>query len=237
MKDMYRQCLVTVTFLMLFALSSGELNAEVDKDFGAWGAIQGQGSFSLDARDSGKWQWWMEAQGRLFKDASRLEQSLIRPGFGYQLSKKLSVWLGYAWIQTQPKGRKATDENRIWHQASWKDSFGWGNAFSRSRFEHRFKSNGDDVGWRFREFLKLTHPLSSRFYASLWDEVFVDLNNTDWGADAGFRQNRFFAGLGAFVDAERHYRVEIGYLNQYEDKPSSTDNINHIVSCNLFIRY
>lgn len=47
MKDLYRQHLVTVILFMLFVLPSGEVNAEVEKDFGVWGAIQGQGSFIL----------------------------------------------------------------------------------------------------------------------------------------------------------------------------------------------
>ncbi len=210
----------------------------VDEDFSVWGAIQGQGSFDRDNPSLKNWQWWMEGQGRFSNDANRLGQSIIRPGIGYQLSETTSIWLGYGWILTRPLGRAETDEHRIWQQLNWKDSFSWGGLFSRTRLEQRFLSNGDDTGWRFRQFTKYTRPLKwERLYLSLWDEVFVNINTTDFGAESGFGQNRAFVGLGVFLDSDKHFRFELGYMNQFVANETRPDVMNHIISTNLFIRY
>lgn len=224
-------------FLLLLFIHL-KANAGVEEDSGVWGVVQGQGAFVNSDSASKNWLWWMEGQGRFFNDSSRLGQSLIRPGVGYKLSDNSSAWLGYAWIYTRPQDSSSTDEHRIWQQFSWADGYDWGNLFTRTRLEQRFLNNGDDTGWRFRQFAKYTHPLfSNRIYASIWDEVFVNINSTDWGAENGFGQNRAFAGIGAFVDSARHYRIELGYMNQFINTANGKDEMNHILSCNLFIRY
>ena len=224
--------------MLILALHWSNSKAEMIDDFGAWGAIQGQGRFTTPDSGLSKWQWWMEGQGRLFNDAGRLGQSIIRPGVGYKLSKQVSLWLGYAWINTSSLGKDATDEHRIWQQLSWNNGYSWGNMTTRTRLEQRLLNNGNDTGWRFRQLLKYTHPLfSERVYLSLWDEAFVNINSTDWGANSGFGQNRAFAGLGLFIDAKRRYRFELGYMNQYVYHENRNDQMNHLMSGSLFIRY
>ena len=64
---------------------------------------------------------------------------------------------------------------------------------SRSRLEQRFREGSqDDTGWRFRQFIKLTRSIldDGPLYWSLWDEVFLNLNDTDWGAQSGLDRNR-----------------------------------------------
>lgn len=228
--------LVGLMILLTAANASAELN--LNDDFATWGAIQGQGSFASDNPRVSQWQWWLEGQMRFFNDAERLGQTLVRPGVGYKVLDNLSVWLGYAWINTRPRDGAKTNENRIWQQLSWNKAYAWGNLSTRTRLEQRFLNNGDDTGWRFRQFVKYTHPLfSERLYASVWDEVFVNINSTDWGADNGFAQNRAFIGIGLYVDEQRHFWFELGYLNQYINIPERIDRMNHIISTNLFIRY
>lgn len=212
--------------------------AKTVDDFGIWGAIQGQGSFTHADPESSKWQWWMEGQARWFDNVDQLGQSIIRPGVGYKLTDQVSVWLGYAWIRTQSANNDHTDEHRIWQQLSWDKPYAWGSLSTRTRLEQRFLNTGDDTGWRFRQFLKYTHPLfTERVYLSLWDEVFVNFNDTDWGANSGFGQNRLFAGFGVFIDSKKHYRFELGYLNQFISRESQDDLMNHLISGSLFIRY
>lgn len=67
-----------------------------------------------------------------------------------------------------------------------------------------------------------------------WDEMFVHLNTTDWGAMQGFDQNRGFAGIG--YRWQSHILTEIGYLNQYINAVN-TDRMNHILSLNLFLDF
>lgn len=227
-----------LAILLLLLLPCPDSEAGSVEDFSAWGAIQAQGSFTNSTSEASKWQWWMEGQARMFDDASHLGQRFVRLGVGYKLPNHFSTWLGYAKVNSSPLGKQNTDEDRIWQQLSWSDAYSWGNLSTRTRLEQRLLSSGSDTGWRFRQFLKYTHPLSSkRVYLSLWDEVFININNTDWGADSGFAQNRAFAGLGLFVDTKRHYRFELGYMNQYVHHEESSDQINHILSASLFIRY
>lgn len=227
-----------LVFLLLVISPWSIVAADVEEDFSAWGAIQGQGSFDTSDPAVKNWLWWMEGQGRFFNDVGRLGQSIVRPGLGYKISNNISVWLGYGWITTHTLGQSDTDEHRIWQQLSWNKEYELGKLASRTRLEQRFLSNGNDTGWRFREFIKYTHPVfTNRFYASMWDEVFVNINSTNFGADSGFGQNRLFVGLGVFVDSDRHFRFELGYLNQLINAPNSPDQMNHIISSNLFIRY
>ncbi len=57
------------------------------------------------------------------------------------------------------------------------------------------------------------------------------------GANSGFGQNRVFAGLGLFIDAKRHYRFELGYINQYVHHENRIDQMNHQISASLFLRF
>lgn len=107
---------------------------------------------------------------------------------------------------------------------------------SRTRFEQRWQDNGDDTGGRFRQLFKFSWPFSFHPAASFvtWDEMFVHLNTTDWGASQGFDQNRGFAGIG--YRWQPQILTEIGYLTQYINT-ANTDRMNHILSLNLFLDF
>jgi hypothetical protein len=94
-------------------------------------------------------------------------------------------------------------------------------------------------GWGFRQLLKLVYPFSfqPRFSLVGYDEIFIYLNSTDWGADSGFDQNRLFAGFGWNFDMDRRITGEIGYLNQFIRKPSGADEMNHVLSINLLLNF
>ena len=82
------------------------------------------------------------------------------------------------------------------------------------------------------------HPLEFEPRLSLitWDEVFVRVNSTPAGGQSGFDQNRFFASLGwAF---NKNFLAEGGYLNQYLDDNTHTNNImHHLIMRSLFINF
>ncbi len=109
---------------------------------------------------------------------------------------------------------------------------------SRTHLEQRFLDTGSDTGWRFRQFVKLSRYLPNRTRMSLeiYDEMFLDLNGTDWGQRSGFSQNRLFIGLGVRLDERRRSRIEVGYLNQFLNR-SRQDRINQILSVNLFASF
>lgn len=212
------------------------------EDFEVWGNVTATGKFS---ENNPKLKWWLEGQGRFGNDASQFSQGIIRPGVGYMLNDKTSVWLGYAWIPTsQPFAlRHAFNENRIWQQVLWADNFSFGKLTSRTRFEQRFfdgNAAGSDVAHRFRQFFKLSVPMpfvSPKVSFVIQDEIFINMTNTDRGIFNGFDQNRVFAGIA--YQFNKIVTSEVGYMNQYYNRPHSRrpDQLVHILGVNLFLNF
>ncbi len=184
------------------------------------------------------WRIWLEGQARFTDDAGRLGQSILRSGLGYALNDNLTLWAGHAYIVTDTAPGSDVDEQRFWQQATWTiGQLGKGTLSARSRLEQRWFSTGDDTAWRFRQFLRYTHPISadSRWYAAVTEEVFIALNSTDSGIDSGFDQNRLFVGVG--YAASKGINLEAGYLNQYINTSTSVNAFNHILSLSMFARF
>ena len=180
--------------------------------------------------DKGSWRLWTDVQLRFGDDASRLSQAMVRPAIGYALGRGWTIWGGYAYVRTEPPyGASNSREHRIWEQASWSGAIGATALSSRTRLEQRFLSTGSETGWRLRELVKASRPLGSKsiWSAVLSDEYFVNLNSTDYGADAGSDRNRFFVGPG--IRLSRTVSLEIGYLNQYTFS-SDLAKIDHLLS-------
>ena len=192
--------------LLLFPLSS-----MARTDFQSWN------NFTLMGPINGNVRYWFDGQIRIGNDASRLSQSIARPGIGYQLNKESSLWAGYAWIYTaRPFTPIVVHEHRTWQQFLWVKDIAPFKVFSRTRLEQRFIENVPRTGWRVRQFFRAQLPISEQhsFFVSAIDEVFVRINNSrPFGNDRGFDQNRLFLGVG-FLPA-KHWLAELGYQNQY----------------------
>jgi hypothetical protein len=219
--------LVLVTTIAI----SGEAIADLESDGGVWGVITASGSAAALSPKLEDFRWWLETQARFRDDAGEFDQSIVRPGLGYAISAELTVWLGYGWFRTSPDGGSDFDEHRIWQQLSWSRNFDPVHLTTRSRFEQRFRDDGDDTGGRFRQKIGASHPLSSQFDLVVYDEVFVNLNSTDWGADSGFDQNRGFAGFR--WNANQHVSLEFGYLNRFTHRSGKRDAMDHIAMITL----
>jgi hypothetical protein len=204
-----------------------------DSDHSAWFNITANGPL----RDGGRLLGWAEVQGRFGEDVSRLSQSIIRPGLGWQATQTLQLYGGYARVTNHNEGPDV-GEDRVWQQLSWSGAqFAGGVISTRTRLEQRWVETGDDTGWRLRQFLKFNRPFRKGGDASLVlsSETFLAFNDTDWGARAGFDQMRNFAGVGFSVAPKA--RFEVGYMNQYLNRPGPNDRMNHIASTNLFVRF
>jgi Protein of unknown function (DUF2490) len=227
--------------LSLLVLFGAEARTETKEDEGLWLMLAGQGGFEAVRENPSDFRWWLDIQPRYFNAGDGLVQTLVRPGVGYAFADNAAAWLGYAWIVTERENAGSSEEHRIWQQLTWSPEGAWLNLSSRTRLEQRFLKTGDDVGWRFRQFFKGTRPIAadSRLYLSVYDEVFVDLNDTDWGQRSGISQNRLFLGLGwKFGSSTRSgpASLEVGYLNQFINRPR-VDRMNHILSINLFLNF
>ncbi len=232
---LYLVIAMVVCSLMPLALPTA--SAEVQEDFRLWGNVTARGNFGIIDSDLKRWRWWMEVQPRSRESGKEMDQLLIRPGIGYALTDHSTVWIGYAHVTNYPIiGNDEIEESRIWQQYQWSGPTLLGKFTSRTRFEQRWQENGDDTGGRFRQFFKFNWPFWFHPAASFvaWDEMFVHLNSTDWGARQGFDQNRGFAGLGYRWTPQ--ILSEVGYLNQYINT-ANTDRMNHILSLNLFLDF
>jgi len=197
----------------------------------AWSAFAVSGPI----KDGSRFLLWFDAHARFRDNASELGTTIIRPGIGWRASQNLSLWAGYARVTAHLDGPNGK-EDRIWQQATYKvaDVFG-GRLSGRTRIEQRFRDAQSDVGLRVRQSWRWARPIEgSDFSWVAANETFIGVNNTDWGQDSGYGQNRAFLGLAwAFAPS---LRLEGGYLNNHIDGGSGGGRTNHNISVALFAK-
>ena len=227
--------IVLVSLVCVAAFPHGA-EADPEEDEGVWGLLLAQGSGKDLAPRLRRLYWWLEAQGRSGDGTdAEFDTAILRPGLGYEIFKDTTLWAGYGWFETFPADGDRFEEHRLWQQLFWSKPLGTFAFSSRTRLEQRFVQGGDEAEWRFRQWIKLTYPLPHRTSLVLTEEVFVSLNSTDRGATAGFDQNRLFLGVGYDLDACT--RLEVGYLNQYINRSSGSDSMNHILAFNVLLNF
>ena len=206
---------------------------DTEEDGRFWFNVNATGAMPLE-----NCRWYAELQPRWRQEGEHLDQVLVRPAVSYALSKQASVWLGYAYVVTHPVGKPAFEENRLWQQFLYNfypiHSL---NIQSRTRYEQRFIENSVDTGFKLRQMFRFTLPsgLNPQLQWVLYDEYFVNLNDTDFGAQKGFDQNRaFIGGNWAF---NPNTKLEIGYLNQYVNRHNNSDVENHVLSTTLMLTF
>ena len=183
------------------------------------------------------WSWNFDVHQRFRDEGKHADQFLIRSNVSYQVSPKTSVGLGFDHVVNHPAGKEASDENRLWQQIVYKfDSIYGVNLSSRTRLEQRWREGGDDTGYRFRQMIKATIPLDINPKLSIIasEELFINLNNTDWNVYRGNDQNRAF--LGASYAFNPSTSIESGYLNQYVNT-RNIDRINHVLATTLRLSF
>ena len=223
---------IRLTLALLLALSSGYASADVEEDGKIWSALFLQGDTGIEHL-----RWTVEFHTRQREEGSENDTFIFRPSLNYALSPKLSVGAGYAFVETYPDGADDVQEHRLFQQVTYThhqpDSF---TLTSRSRLEERWRNQDSDQGYRLRQLIRATLPLQPApgFSLVLWDELFINLNETDWGARSGFDNNRAFMGLGYAFGQD--YKLEIGYMNQYV-RQNGDDRSNHILSTTLQVDY
>lgn len=212
----------------LLALFSHLANAETEEDGRFWLNINAKGSLPIEGLG-----WYAELQPRWREEGKDFDQLLIHSALFYKPSAKSSVWLGYANVNSHLTGKSNINEDRLWQQFAYNfDPIADIAITSRTRFEQRWLSNGDDVGYRLRQVLRLSKPIVSVPNLS-WvvsNEYFINTNDTDWGARSGFDQNRLF--LGGAYKMKPTAKLYIGYLNQYVNR-TNIDRLNHVLSTTL----
>jgi hypothetical protein len=224
--------------LTVFVMTlSGAVDASTIEGFHTWGDVLATGSLGRFNPALKNIKYMVEGLGRFGNDSSRLSLGMIRTGLGYALTDETSVWLGYAWVTyDEPFAKTPFDEHRIWQDFSGGHKYAYATLSTRSRLEQRFMDTGSQVGWRFRQRVKVSVPLvlAPDFSLVGSDEFFANLNKTNFGADDGFDQNRVFAGLG--YDFNTHSKAEVGYMNNYLRR-HGPDRMYHYLAVNVLFKY
>lgn len=167
--------------------------------------------------------------------------ALLRPGLALRLHPGMFAALEYAWtpLWLARGAERFTDEHRLTARYQWDSSVAEGALLMqlRTRLELRWReNNGSDTGLRLRQMVRAAMPFGAdrRWLAVLWDELFVQLNDTDWGQRPGFDQNRLFLGVGRWM-IPAAVRVEAGYFNQYIQRVPAADLWVHALMVNTYV--
>jgi hypothetical protein len=220
---MFRKTIAAIAATAMLAISASARAAEEDAN--VWLAQ----TANINAGDD--LVLWLEAQERFTNDASRLGQLLLRPAIGYKLDKSTTVFVGYAYVMTDPAGPPKTNEHRVFQQLSFR-LFGDGKGLTltgRTRLEQRFLEEQPGTGWRLRQQLRLSAPLSEKVTGVVWTEPFIGFNETGFQRD-GIGLWRNFVGVSLPIG--KKFRLEPGYLNQYVVRTGS-DRIDHTLNASL----
>ncbi|NJL16827.1 MAG: DUF2490 domain-containing protein [Nitrospira sp.] len=92
-----------------------QLGPNTRSDFRLWTPVY------LTVKLPSKFIAYMEANPRIGDDVTNIDQLLLRPAIGYQLTEHLSLWQGYAWVgnfnqRHRLHSRLFSEENRIYQQ-------------------------------------------------------------------------------------------------------------------------
>lgn len=205
-------------------LVSGIASAEIEEDGRYWLNLYMQGKLPVE-----NLYWSMDTHPRWRNEGEHFDTLILRPSVFYKLIPKASVWLGYDTVINHPAGKSSYTENRLWEQFMYQfDPVGEVSLTSRSRIEHRDREGFSDVAHRWRQMLRAVVPsgLHSQFSWVVYDELFVNLNTTDWIQRRGIDQNRLF--LGGNWKFSPMCNGEMGYLNQFVNARNS-DQDNHVL--------
>ena len=204
-------------------------DSDLNQDFRLWAPVY------LNFPISGPVKGYMEANPRFSDDASQIDQLLLRPAVGYQLTSTISLWQGYAWVANYEP--RYLQEHRIFQQLIYSKKFSTFKLFSRSRLEERWIQNAIGTAVRARTMLRGDFPLTADPALALaaYDEIFVNLNTIRQGPEAGFEQNRFFLGLNYTISS--NLNIDVGYQLQLINTPLSglANQANHILLIQFFI--
>lgn len=218
-----------IAFLILATLiSCKNAIAETIEDGRYWFSLYSQGPLPKE-----NFYWSLDIHPRWREEGRHFDTLILRPSLIYKITPKTSIWTGYDTINNHPAGQSSFQENRLWEQVMHQfEPFGALTLTVRTRFEQRDREDYSDIGHRLRQMVRATTPSSLHQQLSwvIWDELFINLNQTDWGVMRGTDQNRLF--LGANWKFDELSNLEVGYINQYVNG-KTIDRENHILSSTI----
>ncbi len=194
---------------------------------------------------STKYSGHVEYQWRRDNFVTDWQQSLLRVGLNYQANEKLTLRLGYAWIETFPYGDiplqvagKRFPEHRTYQMATITDNIKLMDVSHRFMLEQRWVGRytnpllgkPDDFIFlnRVRYMYRMQRALGKKkiagktAYAALYDEILIGFGKNV--NENIFDQNRLAVLLGYRLN--KKYRVEAGFFQQIVQLGREVNNRN-----------
>ncbi|HZW63841.1 MAG TPA: DUF2490 domain-containing protein [Flavobacteriaceae bacterium] len=167
-----------------------------------------------------------DIQYRNWNIVGDLDQLLLRSGVTYSPKNSgVKFTLGYAHITSGTLGEssRTSVESRIYQEVLMPQKIGNRVYIThRFRYEQRFVEN-QDFRTRYRYNLFLNIPLNKKnfemktFYATLYNELFINGEQTIGNENTVefFDRNRTYLGLGYVLNS--NMKVQLGWMNQKTD--------------------
>ncbi len=216
--------------LCVFAVT-GEARAQDTMDSQLWMQTLAIGQLSP------RWRTHLELQPRMFDNMSELGLTLVRTAIGRQLTPRVSVWVGHAWVP-RTLGPTTTHENRLWQQLSitlpragqWAPS-------ARIRLEQRRLGQWGSTVHRLRLLARGQRQFhaGSPWHVAVYDEAMVTLDTTTPGPFRGYDRNRLFGGIGRRLNST--FTTEFGYIWENSTLRGPLQRNEHIASAVLNVSW
>lgn len=184
-----------------------------------------------------KWISFIFTQLRTINESHPLQAGLVEGGLGYRMWQNDSIWMGYRWTGLNPNNG-FFQENQLFQQIISLRKMNDARRFIiRSRLEEIERGGQRQIALRFRERvgLEINYPFFTYALPFIYDEVFFQLNKTNYTSNKLITQNRLFLGFNTYIAKNSWW--EIGYMNQFEmGTPLNNENqMNHVLSLNYNI--
>lgn len=222
--------IIFLTTIAIIILSSISISAQTDTDDTQfWNETTVE--FPFDA-DNKKVSGIVIGNLRVTDDISDLSDKRIGFAVKYKATKNLTIQPSYLFrVQTRPGGASTRYEHRTRLDITPKKSFKNFSVENRSRFEHRFKTDGRDDDTFYRNRTKLKFPVKNSDDKTLFtpfvsNDTYFDLQNPR------VHRNDSVGGISKkFTD---NYTMDFFY--QYRRNFQSSTKHIHIIGVNIKIK-
>lgn len=212
----------SILFAPILLLAAPAMAQQTDAQL--W--LQANASLPVAARE----KITLESIGRFSNRADGFSHAEIGALFTHTLSGGIELSAGYRHVEDWNQGARLPNEERLRQMILVPLGSGFNG---RLRFEQRFNSSGNEIGFRFRPRLGFETPLNShglKLFAT--QEHFLNLNTTAWGQRGGYERMR--NALGLSIPLGGQLRGDIGYLNQYRfGRDGRRNQMDHALTLTL----
>lgn len=174
---------------------------------------------------------------RFGNDAGGLYEIEINTLIAHEIAKGVTIGGGYVRNVNYSRGTVTRTEDRLRVQLGLSGNAGAVRLSGRLRVEQRWRTGGDDIGYRFRPQIKAALPLGESPFSLVGShESLIPLNDTDWGEQAGYDRMRNMVGVN--WKASKLLSIEAGYLNQYRfGRGGDRDVMDHALAMSVGLSF